>query len=185
MKKMVLLFFVIILTSLSFRLGYVQYNIAHLPLEISDIADAGYTHPSDFGHGNMYGENANNLWYIYDVPAPEVGEGKVRKICAYGQPNYIQTNLPQADIDFFHFSGVWYKLRTGDLTVTETNFTPPENIKWIGWLSSKSVFPINKPDFPYKLKIIYSKLWYGSLSPKEYVKGLKHSNPSCMDIPDI
>lgn len=185
MKKTILVIFAIALTCICLRLSYVQYNIAHTPLEIGDIADAGYTHPGDFGHGNLYSENIESFWYIYDIPAPEIGDGKVRKICTYSRPENIQKGIASADIDFFFFDNIWYKIRTGNVIITGTKFIGPPNTKWKGWLSSKAVFPVDKPDLPYRLKIIWAKIANGSLSPKEYVEGLKISNPSCHEIPNI
>ncbi len=185
MKKAILIIMAIAFTIICLRLAYVQYNISHAPLQITDIADAGYTQPGDYGHGNLYSKNGEKLWYIYDIPAPEIGAGKVRKICAYSLPPHTQIDGTNADIDFFYIAGRWYKIRSGDVTITGKIFIGPANTKWKGWLSSKTVFPIDKPDFPYKLKILISKFLYATLSPEEYVLGLKQSNLSCQNIPGI
>ncbi len=185
MKTKILSIIAIIFAAICVRMIIVQKNIAHRSQEKSDIADAGYVPSGEFGHGNLYSETKEKLWYIYDTPAPDIGSGKVRKVCFYGEPPNTENNLIGVDVDFFYFKGSWHKIRSGNVTIQGNNFTIPANTKWKGWVSSKSVFPVKSPDFPYRVKVFLSKLQYGSLSPKEYVLGLKRSNPSCEGIPNI
>ncbi len=175
----------IIGVSLCLRWVDVQSRIANTPIKITDIANSGYVPPGEFGHGYLHLKSEDPIWYIFDRPAPDIGPGKVRKVCYFGAEPSVANGLEEVDVDFFYFSGAWYKLRTGHVTITGTKFIPPKNTMWKGWVSSKAVFPVNSPDFPYRLKIIYSKLKHGSSSPKEYLESLKKRNPSCFDMPAL
>ena len=158
------------------KLATVQNDIRNRPIEITDLADSGYTSQGVYGHGNLVLEGGEYDWYIYDIAAPN---GRVQKVCANGK-----TPEPQMDIDFIHFKDSWYKLRSGTMYLSENAMrSEPETHKWRGLFSSKIAFPVRRPDFPYRVKIISDKLRYKSLSPLEYVQGLRTSNPSCADIP--
>ncbi|MEP1230325.1 MAG: hypothetical protein ABJG88_06585 [Litorimonas sp.] len=158
------------------RWFFVQAEIRNRPVDVTDLAASGYTPQDVFGHGNVVLNGGKLGWYIYDIP---LEDGRVRKICANGV-----LPEPYVDFDFFHYEGKWFKLRTGSLILEENGIrVEPPTSKWKGILSSKTAFPVRDPDFLYKVKIIISKLQYGSLSPLEYLQGLKQSNPSCMNIP--
>ena len=158
------------------RYYYVQKQIETAPLEISEFSKSGYTPEGVYGHGDLIGETAGRGWYIYDTSEPD---GLVRKVCArntYPDPSW--------DIDFIYHENAWYKLRTGTAEISGTSLiVTPERSKWKAGIHSKTAFPVRRPDLPYRLKIIYSKLKDESLSPLEYLRTLKAGNPNCADIP--
>ena len=158
------------------RYYYVQKQIETAPLEISEFSKSGYTSEGVYGHGDLIGETAGQGWYIYDTPAPN---GLVRKVCARNTfPD------PSWDIDFIYHENAWYKLRTGSAEISGGSLiVTPERSKWKLGIQSKTAFPVRRPDLPYRLKIIYSKLKDENLSPLEYLQTLKAGNPNCADIP--
>jgi len=158
------------------RLYSVQKQIDSAPVEITDLSRSGYTPEGIYGHGDWIGERAGQGWYIYDTPAPN---DLVRKVCAQNT-----APLPSWDIDFIYHKKAWYKLRTGTADISDgALIVTPETSTWKAGIQSQTAFPVRRPDLPYRLKIIYSKLKYESLSPLEYLQTLKAGNPSCADMP--
>lgn len=162
--------------ALAGRYHYVQTQIDARPLTITEFSKSGYTPEGAYGHGDLIGAQAGKGWYIYDTPAQN---GAVRKVCAQ--------NLfpdPSWDIDFIYHQNEWYKLRTGSAEIRGNDMiiTPPRS-EWKAGIASKTAFPVRRPDLPYRLKILYSKLKDETLSPLEYLQGLKATNPNCADMP--
>ena len=176
-----LIIFVMII-AIFLRLNAVKKEIANAPIIITDLSESGYTAPGIYGHGNLKIENPDEtkalpFWIIYDQPHPS---GKVQKICAQ-----ILPENKGVDIDFFFWNGNWFKIRSGQVTLSEDGWIGnPEKHKWRGFISSKLVFDVRHPDMPYRLKILSDKIRYASLSPLEYVERLKQINPECTDIPN-
>ena len=163
-------------SALAGRLYYVETQIAKRPVTITELSISGYTPEGVYGHGDLIGENAGQGWYIYDTPAPN---GKVRKVCTRNTaPD------PSWDIDFIYHQDEWFKLRTGTAEISGMKLivTPPRS-EWKAGIYSRTAFPVRRPDFAYRAKNLYAKLRSETLSPLEYLQGLKTSNPNCADIP--
>lgn len=174
--KTSLLALFVVLLGILVRWVLVENEIRNRPLETSDLSKSGYTPQGVFGHGNVSIKGGELGWYVYDIPAEG---GYVKKACAN---NVLPT--AEMDFDFFYYQDKWFKLRSGNLILTEDSMrVEPPFSKWKGAIKAKTAFPVRNPDLPYRLKVIFSKLRHGELSPRQYLEGLKKSNPSCANIP--
>lgn len=166
----------VLFTALFARYSWVQNEIDSLPIDITEYANSGYTPPDVYGHGDLISDDGTFDWYIYDISDPEFN---VRKACVYSvQPQ------PDWDIDFIYAEGQWYKLRSGLGRISQDGFTAePATQKWNGFFNTRMTFPVRKPDLPYRVKILYSKLKDKHQSPLDYLQRLKKINPTCANMP--
>jgi len=177
----VLIIFAVII-AIFIRLNAVKKEIANAPIIITNLSESGYTPPGVYGHGDLDFAKPDEikpgpLWVIYYQPHVS---GKVQKVCAQ-----ILPDNSNPDIDFFFWDGAWYKIRSGQVTLSDRSWVAsPQAHKWRGIISSKLVFDVRRPDLPYRLKILTDKIRYASLSPLEYIQRLQQINPGCHAIPN-
>jgi len=179
--KVLLIVIALIVCGIMGRLYLVQKDIDNRPVKTSELAESGYTPEGAFGHGKIVQQGGALGWHIYDLPAGDATQGNlvVKKVCAFGG-----VTEPHMDVDFVYLEGAWVKLRTGTMTLREVGVeVEPKTTKWKGVLRSKTAFNVRRPDLPYRLKILIGKLQHKASSPREYLEGLKRSNPSCYDMP--
>lgn len=161
------------------RLALVQHRINSAPVIPGDLSDSGYTPPGAYGHGSMEASDRFAGWVLYDLPTPD---GRVRKVCAQGA-----VTESRADIDFVTLDGRWNKLRSGTLVRGEDSRwrAEPEFSTHGRILRSRLLFNIDRPDAPYRAKILWAKLRHGTLSPRDYVRATLAGNPSCAAAPRL
>jgi len=176
LKKSLLVLSLVFPALLILRVLYVDWQYEHQPIEISDLAEGGFVEQGVYGHGDLRIDGGALSWVIYDEPAEG---GLSRKSCTIGiMPD------PAVDVDFVFHGEDWYKLRSGTGLLREDAFTSdPEFHIWKGLLKSRVAFPINRPDFAYRLKILRDKISGRGTSPRQYIAALKRNNPSCHNIP--
>ena len=161
---------------LTARFAFVEYQINTAELVPGDLSDSGATDPGAFGHGTLTAPKGWNGWVLFDVPTEE---GQVRKACTRGVPK-----VEGADVDFVVLDGKWHKLRTGHLSISEAGRTvEPTTTLWRNLIRSDVLFPVARPDGPYRANVLLGKLKEGALSPRDYVRRIVKTVPSCKGAP--